>query len=75
MKGKHKFKLEKFLKSDQEMAKRMMNRFQKYKNEAWLIVINQKFENRFGIYFNYHKFLQVDLGPQNTYGGFNVALH
>ena len=45
----------------------MINRFQKYKNEAWPIVINQKFKNRFGNYLNYHKLLEVDLGSQNIY--------
>ena len=33
-----------------------------------------KFKNRFGNYFNYHKFLEVDLGPQNTYDGVQCSI-
>ena len=52
----------------------MINRFHKYKNEAWPMVINFKFKNRFGNYFNYQKFLEVYLGPQNTYDGVQCSI-
>ena len=43
------------------------------KHGPWLSTKNLK--NRFGNYFNYQKFLEVDWDPKTPMMEFNVALH
>ena len=42
------------------------------KHGPWLSFKN--FKNRFGKYINYHNFLRVDLGLQNTYDGVQCGI-